>query len=132
MLSNAQTNFGECYLGEQNELLTETMHISAGTAQISLPTISTFHTVCSHYWVEKIKHPLRHCDSRALLRKSYVQSLIAEHLEMDKSHQTAIWHVKRSKEAHTSGFIHFYQKCSIVKLEETMLRFSTFFDCHQK
>ena len=59
--------------------------------------------------------------------KITVQSLIAENLVIDKSNQTAIWHVKRSKKAHTSAFIHFLQKCSIVKLEETMLRFSTFF-----
>ena len=55
------------------------------------------------------------------------QSLIAENLVIDKSNQTAICHVKESKIAHTSGFIHFLQKCSIVKLEETMLQFSTFF-----
>ena len=65
--------------------------------------------------------PLLHCDSRALLRNSYVQSLIAESLEIDKSHQTAIWHVERSKAAHTMVLFIFIQKCSIVKLEETML-----------
>ena len=59
--------------------------------------------------------------------KITVQSLIAENLVTDKSNQTAICHVKESKIAHTSGFIHFLQKCSIVKLEETMLQFSTFF-----
>ena len=32
-----------------------------------LPTISIFHTVCSHYWVQKIKHPLHNCASRAPL-----------------------------------------------------------------
>ena len=106
--------------------------ISAGYAQISIPTISILHTVCSHYWVQKIKHHLLHCNSRApLLNLSYSHQLL-KNLEIDKSHQTAIWHVERSKEAHISGFIQFFQKCSIVKLAETMLRFSTFFDCHQK
>ena len=70
---------------------------------------------------------LLHCYNRAPLQKFTVQSLIAENLVIDKSNQTAIWHVERSKKAHTSAFIHFLQKCSIVKLEETMLRFSTFF-----
>ena len=64
--------------------------------------------------------------------KITVESLNAENLVIDKSNQTAIWHVKRSNEARTSGFIHFLQKCSIVKLEETMLRFSPIFDCHQE
>ena len=57
---------------------------------------------------KKIKHPLLRCDSRAFLLKSYVQSLIAENHEIDKSHQTAIRHVERSKEAHTSGFFFFF------------------------
>ena len=103
------------------------MHISGGTVQISLPTISIFHTVCSRYWVQKNKTPSTPLLQSRTSSKITVESLNAENLVIDKSNQTAIWHVKRSKEARTSGFIHFLQKCSIVKLEETMLRFSTFF-----
>ena len=39
--------------------------------------------------------------------------------------QTVISHVERSKEAQTPGCYHFFQHCSIVKPEATMLFFAS-------